>query len=684
MNTTAAATSAENVDLKKVQEIVNRKVLQCVSFFDSKLSKENERVERYYNQQEPKKQKEGNSGYVSSDVYDSVESMKAQLLEVFGGQYKIVRAEPCGAEDSQQATAATNYVDKVIFKQNDGWFILHDTLDTALKARNAVAQVNWEDRVVYDEHDFQRMSLTDVQALAAQDDVEMTAEQNPPLAIDMEPTYKGTWRRQLDKGNCCIEVLAPEEFFVEKRVKKRTDGARGRRHVKTRQDLLDEGYDEKKVKLANGAEKDQLAFSQEAIARNEQTDEGVAIKEDPAQDELEPILLYETYLDMVFKGRKALYKVVHTDNVIFDCDEVDEDPYVEFVPLRRAHAWYGNNFAAKQIPTQNARTVLTRGVLDHTAQTINPRWQVLNGAIQSPRELMDGRQGGFVNVKMRDGISPLQYPQMNQFVFPVLEMLKTNKEETTGISALSQGLNKDAISTQNSQGLVGDLVALSQVRQKVIARNFAIFVLQLWQKVYKCVVENDKRIRDEYVNGQPVQIDPKEWKRDREFSLSLHLGYGEQEKTAIKKQTAYQSIATDPVLSAGFTYEKRRARAAEILDDSGVSKNVDDWLEPQIAPPQPDPIEQMKAKADADRAQAALLTAQAAQQKQDKDAIVATWKHELDTLKEQLSSLMQNRDADRKDLDVANRVDVSQREITLAENAPTDMAKENVIVSPNG
>jgi hypothetical protein len=65
--------------------------------------------------------------------------------------------------------------------------------------------------------------------------------------------------------------------------------------------------------------------------------------------------------------------------VLFDCDEVDEDPYIEFVPMRRAHAWYGNNYAAKSIPTQNARTVLTRGVLDHTAQTINPRWQVLNG-----------------------------------------------------------------------------------------------------------------------------------------------------------------------------------------------------------------------------------------------------------------------------------------------------------------
>jgi hypothetical protein len=59
------------------------------------------------------------------------------------------------------------------------------------------------------------------------------------------------------------------------------------------------------------------------------------------------------------------------------------------------------------IPTQNARTVLTRGVLDHTAQTINPRWQVMNGAVQSPRELLDGRGSGVVNVRMKDGIAPL-------------------------------------------------------------------------------------------------------------------------------------------------------------------------------------------------------------------------------------------------------------------------------------
>ncbi len=566
MNTTAKTSTdagTKKMDKDAILTRVMAKVTKATSYFDSKVSKENDKVERYYNQQEPKKDRNGNSSYVSSDVYDSVESMKAQLLETFGGGYKIVKAEPYSAADSVEAKLTTDYIEKVIFKKNDGWTIFHDTIDTSLKARNAVARVYWEDKKVADEHKFKNMPLADVRGLVAQPDIEVEAEMDEDeLAIFNEPTYSGTWKRTIDKGRCVIEVLAPEEFFVEKRVKRRTDGARGVRSVKTRQDLIDEGYEKKLVEKASAAEADALQFSQEAVARNEQTDEGVGFKDDgDVQPELEPVLLYETYMDLVLEGRKALYCIIHTDNVMFECYEVDEDPFVEFVPLRRAHAWYGNNYATKSIPTQNARTLLTRGVLDHTAQTINPRWQVLNNAISSPRELLDGRNGGLVNVKVRDGIAPLQYPMLNPHVFSVLEMLKMNKEETTGISALSQGLNKDAISTQNSQGLVGDLVALSQVRQKVVARNFAIFVLQLWHKVHRCVVENDNVARKEMLGGQETEVNPSDWSREREFCLSLHLGYGEQEKSAAKKTQAYAQIAGDPVLSSGFSYPKRRARA---------------------------------------------------------------------------------------------------------------------------
>jgi hypothetical protein len=687
MNTTATASSADKkpkrLSDEQILARVNAKVTTLTPYLNSKIGKENEKVLRYYEQQEPKRQKEGNSSYVSSDVYDSVESMKAQLLETFGGGYKIVRFDPYGEQDSEQANVATCYTEKVIFKKNRGWFVFHDAIDTALKSRNAVAEVYWEDKKVKDEHSFKRMALADVQALAAQDDVEIDAKLSPFLAIDNGPVYDGTWSRTLDKGQVRIEVIAPEEFFVEKRVKHRTDGARGKRTLTTRQDLIDEGYDEKKVKLCNVSDTDTLNLSQEAQARNAATDDGAAFKDAEVQPELEPIMLFETYIDLVLEGRKALYRVVHTDNVLFELDEVDEDPYVEFVPLRRAHAWWGNNYAAKSIPTQNARTVLTRGVLDHTAQTISPRWQVLNGAVQTPRELLDGRNGGIVNVKMRDGIAPLQYPNLNPFVFQTLEMLKQNKEETTGISALSQGLNKDAISTQNSQGLVGDLVALSQVRQKVVARNFAMFVLELWEKVYKCIVENDSLDRIEQVYGKPVQINPADWRKEREVTLSLHLGYGEQEKRAAKLKEVYAGLAQDPVMAPAFSLPKRIKLAQDAMDEDGI-KNVDDYLDANAQPPGPDPIEMKKLEIEGMKAQAALITAQAAQAKVEKDAVLGEMKHQLAQLQEHFDALMQERDADRKDLDVANRVDVAQREIKLAEEAPEATAKENVIVSPNG
>jgi len=38
----------------------------------------------------------------------------------------------------------------------------------------------------------------------------------------------------------------------------------------------------------------------------------------------------------------------------------------------------------------------------------------------------------------------------------------------------------------------------------------------------------------------------------------------------------------------------------------------------------------------------------------------------------------------RKDVDIANKVDVAQREMKLAEDAPVTDTKQNMIVSPYG
>ena len=64
--------------------------------------------------------------------------------------------------------------------------------------------------------------------------------------------------------------------------------------------------------------------------------------------------------------------------------------------------------------------------------TNNPRYMVVKGALTSPRELIDNRVGGIVNVSRPDGIAPMPQAPLNPFVFQTIQMLDEDKEDNTG------------------------------------------------------------------------------------------------------------------------------------------------------------------------------------------------------------------------------------------------------------
>lgn len=648
---------------------VNAQVAKATG--DTVLSKETEKVQRYYDQEYPKRQSEGNSSYVSSDVFDGVESMKAQLLETYTGSTDIIRLLPMKDEAAHAAAAETRYVEDVIHNQNPGFDILHDLIDDGLKSRKGVLQVYWEDRHVRDEHNFKNMPESDVMALAAQEDVsDLDAE--PDEGYDpqsgKEPTYSGYWCRKIDKSQVKVENVPSEEYFFDGSKKRREDGVRGRRMLKTRAALINEGYDKDKVsKLTYITD---IALSPEKQARDEATTGAFKFSDDPVQEELQTVELIEAYMDLSLygDGKSCLYKIVLGDKAMFSCEEVDEDPFITFAPLRRPHNQAGNNFAARIIPTQNARTVLTRAVLDHTAQTTNPRWQVLNGGLPNPRELLDNRQGGVVNVRTREAIAPLNYPNLNPFVFETLRMLKDNKEEHTGISQLSQGLNKDAVSSQNSRGLVNDLVTLSQVRQKIVARNLAAALKELYLKVRKLVIEFDSRERVAEVVDDFQHVDPKLWHPERKVRVSLHIGYGEQEKEAAKFVDAWKFLTQDPTASKFCD----KPRQWKLLTD-GMRKNsfanYADYVMPpeQAEDPKPDPLQMKELEIKDKQAEASLLAAKSAAAKVQHTAEMDAIKVQMDQMKTMLEQALKTREADRQDLDTAGRIDVTQRETAVLE-----------------
>ena len=63
----------------------------------------------YYQGKQPKPAHDGNSKYVSQDVYNAVNSMQAALLETFSAGNRIVRFAPQGPEDVETAKVCSAY-----------------------------------------------------------------------------------------------------------------------------------------------------------------------------------------------------------------------------------------------------------------------------------------------------------------------------------------------------------------------------------------------------------------------------------------------------------------------------------------------------------------------------------------------------------------------------------------------
>lgn len=654
--------------------LVDRKSAESVGMYDSKLSAERERVIKYYNGELPKRTSPGSSSFVSTDVYDAVEAMKAQLLETFASGNKIARFDPTTDQDVEDAQDATVYTDYVIFQQNDAYRIFGDVIDDGLKARAGVAKVWWEECEDNIEYEFEDQTQEQVMELAGQDDVvDLEAEES----AEGSGLYSGKLVRRLNKSQVRIEAVNPEEFGIEPQAKTLSpDTFCVHQTLKTVDELIRAGYDEDKVRAYNVSDDTYLKDHPEVLARFNQIDSGFSDSRTDEDDDMRKVLVTEAYIKCIRKGDEyaKLYKVVRIGSKTLECVEVECLPFVVFVPLPVPHSFYGNNFAARVIPAQNARTVLTRSILDHTAITTNPRLQVLKGGLTNPKELLDNRLGGLVNVTRPDAITPINQANLNPFVFQTLELIKSHNEETTGISSLSQGMNKDAISKQNSQGMVEQLVSLSQTRQKIVARNFANqFLIPLYNLVYGVVLAKEDRQKMIEVNGRWKQVDLSRWKENRAATVSLHLGYGEIEREATTRMQLGQMIAADPELNRMFQAEGRFKMAKDVFALKGIH-NALDYLTPpeKLPPPQPDPVQMKQMELEERKIAAQEALAKAANDKVAMQQQVAQQDLMLREMKQQLDAMLARHENERKDADIANKIDVAQRETAILEATPME------------
>ena len=664
-------------DILKALEL---NIKSAVGYYDSELSQERKKVTEYYNAEKPKPQHDGNSKYVSQDVWAGVQSMSAMLLETFAAGNRIVRFAPQGPDDVQTAEICSAYTDYVLHRQNDFFGVAQQVILDGLMARVGVCKVFWEQRTETQEELFTNLTEDELDLLLADDAIELVDSEKNDIGL-----LSGTVERSIDASQVCIEPISPEEFLIQAQAASLDVDFCAHRTRKSISELREMGYDEDKISnISTDHEDVDLETDPEILARFEQIG---ADRKNLAQgyiDQVREIMVYESYIniDPDGTGTATLHKVVKAGNQILEMEKVDRRPFIVFTPLPTPHSFYGANFSEKLIAIQNAKTVLTRSILDSAVITNNPRYMVVKGGLTNPRELISNRQGGLINVSRPDAIAPMPQAPLNPFVFQTIQMLDDDKEDTSSVSRLSQGLNKDAVSKQNSAAMVEQLVTMSQQRAKIIARNFANqFIKPLFHEAYRLVVENEQYEKVVDIAGGFVQIDPRNWKEKRDVMVEMKLGYGEQEREAQKYLALHTLMTQDPSLQPLYGIENRYNMMKQILEQQGIL-NVNEYLTSpdQLPPPQPDQAAQMQMQMAAKQMELQERQTAVAEQKVATQAQQASAKMDLDEAKAQSQYALQSDQQDLREAEFAHKQKIDEGELEILKTTEDKRG----IVSPTG
>lgn len=564
-----------------------------ISFVDSTLTQEREQTLKYYYGDAPRRFHEGSSSYKSLDVYDSIENARAALLETFTGNTLPIEFVESPQFPAQQARLAADLVNKALFEQNDGFSTIDQVIFDGLTSRVGAVKVYWDSQTSFEE---QEVSDIPPEAIGPLD----TMVEDYDLELD-EATglYSGTVTTKNEAGQVRIESIAPEDILKKTDSEGLEDGPWGHRVTKRMSVWVAEGYSEEDLEKAL-TDNQRDHWDQVKSARNDAG--SIWQDDDDAQEDVDPeVTLIEAYVraDLDDTGEKLWWILLASDSDLLDKAEIERNPILPFIPLPVPHVFHGASYAKSVIPTQDSKTTLVRSIIDHALRTNNPRYEVLTGTVSSAKELLENRLGGIVNVKRPDGIKSLEQPPLNPFTFQLVQLLDEDLDDTTGVSRLARGVEKDAVSKQNSSKMIEQLSVMSQQRLRIMARRLAeTFLKPLASMVYTLLVENEKKPVTVFSAGRAVNVFPSQWPQAGDIRVELSLSPEDREKESGKLIQMISLIQQDPELARMFPPQTKRELAVRSLRLQGF-QDAERWFMPQPKPAQPDPkmvaeIQQMK------------------------------------------------------------------------------------------
>jgi len=580
----------------------------------SDLDEDRAKAIRYYQGEPFGNEQEGRSRVVSRDVFEAVEGVKPDLLRIFTGGDAVVRFEPEGPEDIEQADQETEYINYLIMERGSGWMAIHDWLCDALLLRNGYVLAYWDKRESVTEATYSGLSDEEVAALESTDGVEVL-EQQTDEAPD-GPAHTVKVRETSTDGQVRIKALAPERLLIAARhadVSLRYSPFVEYWEDKSISELREEGFDvEDDIGLSDG-EGDLYADGVEQARRHDQLLSG----DDDGDPSMRIVRVRTCWVRVDYDGDgiAELRRVTRVGATVL-YNELDECCTIACATTTRlAHRHVGISMFDQTEDVQLIKSTLLRGRLDNLYLANNGRVAINEDTVNID-DLMTSRVGGIVRVIGSPGseIMPLQHADAGGDVLQTIEYLDTVKETRTGITRYNQGL--DANSLNKTASGISQILNQAQMKTELRARVLAETGFKdLFLIVHMLVLKHRNRADIFALRNRYVPVNPTEWKTRRNMRVTVGLGTGD----SVTRMRNLQMITTaqQAVMPMGLAgREQLYSGLIELTKAAGFKDAQSFWLDPkenQAPPPQQDPklieaqakmqIEQQRLQLDAQKAQ---------------------------------------------------------------------------------
>ena len=582
--------------------LLERNLDSADTYTESLVGEQRDKSHRYYYGEPLGNEKPGRSQHISRDVFDAVESTKALLLDTFTADRRVVEFTPETNEDIEAARQATEFVNYLFYRQNNGFKILQDTLHDGLVSKLGVVKRWWDTRYTYVQEEFADLDEAQFVMMAQDPEVEITVLNQTPIQPEMvDPmtgqvvmpaitTYTGELKRRLDKSQVRVDNLEPEKLYISPRAKSLEDtDFVSYRYEKEIGELLEDGYDPEKVEELD----EELDTYRDSTLGRDSYDEFSAetsMRDDHPNRSY--VTVYESYIRIYDPevDSRCTYKVVHSRRTLLDMEKVESHPFRGWCPFPIPHKAIGLSLADVTMDIQKSQSTLKRSVIDNAWLTNTSRWVANLSLVRNPRDLIDNKIGAVIDVNAMDPssvVQPLATPQISPNIFTTMELLEQEKEARSGSSRMSKGMDSDVVSKQNSSDMITRYMNASNRRTMVMARNFAeSFLKPLMFDLYRLAIENDTQPRMMQLSGKFVPIDPKQLRERTEMDVAVALtpdARAAEARTLTMLDQMWTANPQDPTLGGMYQTQQRFALLARAVDLMGL-KGGDKYLLSPMSP----------------------------------------------------------------------------------------------------